>query len=74
MKRYSLTATYQGRSTTLPVLARNKMTAIVTATIIINRNYSSDKRYDVGEIVLKSPTGQTIMEIKEESQEGENEE
>lgn len=66
MKIYSLTATHNERSTTVPIRARNVTMAKTLASIEINKRYASDKRFEKGEIILKSPEGKQAMIIKAE--------
>ena len=66
MKNFTLTATLADRSTTIPIRARSAFMAKVLASIEIAKQHVSDKRFEKGEIVLKSPEGKQVMLIKAE--------
>jgi hypothetical protein len=66
MKQYSITATYGDRSTTRPLPARDNVCARILAVLEINKCYGADKRFDIGEIVVKDPKGEVIMKINAE--------
>lgn len=66
LKKYSLTATFKERSTTLPIFARNGSMARYMAFGEINKRKASDERFEKGEIVVLSPEKNEIMKIEEE--------
>ena len=66
VRKYSLTATHDGRSTTVPIFARNDFGAKSVASAEIIKRHASDKRFDKGEIILKSPEGKQTMKIVSE--------
>ena len=54
MRRYVLTASLNGSTTSLPLNARNDEQAKTLAHIEINKRYVADKRYAKGEVTLTS--------------------
>ena len=52
MRRYVLTATFNGSKTAVPILARDEEHAKVLSYGIISQKYVSDKRWDKGQITL----------------------
>lgn len=66
MKIYVLSAKIGPQITTQAIQARDDFSAKVLAVHKINANHVSDKRYSIGDIVLKDPAGKPIWEIKAE--------
>lgn len=66
MLKYILSATYQGITTSMEILARNVFSAKVLAVQKINANHVADKRYAKGEITLKDPEGKIVWKIDAE--------
>ena len=63
MKKYVLSATYKGMTTTRPIFARNTFNAKVMASSMITTNHVSDRRFAKGEITLKDPEGKIAWKI-----------
>lgn len=68
MLKYILSATYQGITTSMEILARNVFSAKVLAVQKISANHVSDKRYAKGEITLKDPEGKIVWKINAEEE------
>ena len=66
MKTYTLQAKIGSQITTLAITARDDFSAKVLAVHKTNANFVSDKRYAIGEIILKDPAGKVIWDIKAE--------
>ena len=66
MKKYVLSATLKGMTTSRPLFARNTFNAKVIASKEITANYVSDRRFAQGEITLKDPEGKIVWSIKAE--------
>ena len=66
LKNYTLTASLNGSMTSIPIRARNAFMAKTLAVIEVSKKQAADKRWDKGEIVLKSPESKQIMIIKVE--------
>ena len=52
MRRYVLTASFNGSLTSVPILARENEHAKAIAYGIISQKYVSDKRWDKGKVTL----------------------
>ena len=66
MQIYTLQASINQSTTTLSIKARDTFSAKVSATQKINANYVSDKRWAVGNIILKNQEGKVIWKISAE--------
>ena len=67
MRRYVLTASFNGSATSVPVLARDNDHAKTIAHGLISQKYVSDKRWDKGKVTLtpQYETEDLIIEIPE---------
>ncbi len=68
MLRYILTATFNKMTTTIPINARDDEMAKVLAFQKIAVNSASDKRFTIGEIVLRDPEETKVWSVDEEKQ------
>ncbi len=66
MKMYVLQAELNKLVTSQQIAARDDFSATVLATMKINANYVSDKRYAIGNVILKNPEGKVVWEVKAE--------
>jgi len=68
MRVYVLQASIGDSVTSQAIPARDDFGAKVLAVQKVNQNYASDKRYNIGKIVVKDPTGAVIYEIEQEKE------
>jgi len=66
MKMYVLQAELNKLVTSQQIAARDDFSATVLATMKINANHVSDKRYAIGNVTLKNPEGKVVWEVKAE--------
>jgi len=66
MKTYVLQAKLGEQITTQAIQARDTFSAKVLAVHKINANHIADKRYSMGELVLKDPNGKIVWDIPQE--------
>ena len=68
MKKYIISATYQGMTTTRSIFARNTFNAKVIASHQITTNHVSDRRFAKGLITLTDPEGKIVWKIPAEEE------